>query len=113
MNDKSDLDASGQEVPPRPSITTLGIHWREADRYHQPYRRRAADDDGSLSVCHLILHTYPMNDAESDGQQYDVVIQTTSIGMSPDIEDSPIALIRLKQGSMFSDIIYNPLETSS
>jgi shikimate dehydrogenase len=50
--------------------------------------------------------------AENILHHYDVIIQTTSIGMFPYIEDSPIKVNRLKQGSIVSDIIYNPLETS-
>ncbi|KPL58656.1 shikimate dehydrogenase [Rossellomorea vietnamensis] len=50
--------------------------------------------------------------AENQLHHYDVIIQTTSIGMFPHIEDSPIKVNELKQGSIVTDIIYNPLETS-
>jgi shikimate dehydrogenase len=50
--------------------------------------------------------------AENELHDYDVIIQTTSIGMFPHIEDSPIKVNELKQGSIVSDIIYNPLETT-
>ncbi|OCA92484.1 shikimate dehydrogenase [Pseudobacillus wudalianchiensis] len=44
-------------------------------------------------------------------EEYDVIIQTTSIGMSPLIEASPISVEKIKAGTFVSDIIYNPLET--
>jgi shikimate dehydrogenase len=50
--------------------------------------------------------------AENALHHYDVIIQTTSIGMFPHIEDSPIKINELKQGTIVSDIIYNPLETA-
>ena len=50
-----------------------------------------------------------------DGQEalgsYDLIIQTTSIGMSPASDDSPISMAGLKQGAFVSDIVYNPLKT--
>jgi shikimate dehydrogenase len=52
-----------------------------------------------------------IKDAENQLQQYDIIIQTTNIGMSPFLEQTPISLVRLKPGSIVSDIIYNPLET--
>ncbi|MFK2824440.1 shikimate dehydrogenase [Bacillus sp. B190/17] len=42
---------------------------------------------------------------------YDIVIQTTSIGMTPLIEESPLSMANMKPGAFVSDIIYNPLET--
>lgn len=43
--------------------------------------------------------------------EYGLVIQTTSIGMSPNIDASPIQMSNLMDGTFVSDIIYNPLET--
>ncbi len=42
---------------------------------------------------------------------YDLIIQTTSIGMSPASEHSPISMAGLKPGAFVSDIVYNPLKT--
>ncbi|WP_078379623.1 shikimate dehydrogenase [Sutcliffiella halmapala] len=42
---------------------------------------------------------------------YDVIVQTTSVGMHPHIEDSPVQIATLKKNAIVSDIIYNPLET--
>ncbi len=51
---------------------------------------------------------------EEAGQQlaeYDIVIQTTMMGMYPNISEMPISLNNLKAQSLVCDIIYNPLET--
>jgi shikimate dehydrogenase len=50
-------------------------------------------------------------EAEENLQHYGVIIQTTSIGMSPHVQYSPLSTKNLKQGCIVSDIIYNPLET--
>jgi len=50
-------------------------------------------------------------DANRDLGLYDLIIQTTMIGMAPKISESPITLINLKKQAMVCDIIYNPLET--
>lgn len=50
-------------------------------------------------------------EAEETAQNYDVIIQTTSVGMEPDSGISPITLTALKQGAIASDIVYKPLET--
>jgi shikimate dehydrogenase len=42
----------------------------------------------------------------------DVVINTTSVGMSPNIDAVPIDATWLKTGSVASDLIYNPLTTA-
>ncbi|WP_373231779.1 shikimate dehydrogenase [Cohnella sp.] len=42
----------------------------------------------------------------------DVVINTTSVGMSPNIDAVPLDPSWLKPGSVASDLIYNPLKTA-
>jgi shikimate dehydrogenase len=42
---------------------------------------------------------------------YDLVIQTTLIGMSPKIDEQPVSLKYIRKQTFFCDIIYNPLET--
>jgi shikimate dehydrogenase len=43
--------------------------------------------------------------------KYDVIVQTTSVGMYPNIEESPIVIESLKKSAVVSDIIYNPFES--
>jgi shikimate dehydrogenase len=54
---------------------------------------------------------YGKKAAETILADYDVIIQTTSIGMSPHTDVTPLDLTNLKSGAFVSDIIYNPLET--
>jgi shikimate dehydrogenase len=52
-----------------------------------------------------------LDEAEAHLNEYDVVIQTTMIGMYPNILESPISLRNLKTKALVCDIVYNPLET--
>ncbi|MBM7584757.1 shikimate dehydrogenase [Bacillus pakistanensis] len=55
-------------------------------------------------VLNLSEGSLKMND-------YDIIIQTTSIGMYPYINESPISLEFLSKQVFISDIIYNPFNT--
>ncbi|RNF40992.1 shikimate dehydrogenase [Planococcus salinus] len=52
-----------------------------------------------------------MADAESSLADFNIIVQTTSVGLSKD-EALPLSLDRLKEGAVVADIIYNPLTTS-
>ncbi|MFC5466670.1 shikimate dehydrogenase [Lederbergia graminis] len=52
-----------------------------------------------------------LSDAEQNLQEYSLIIQTTSIGMYPNINDCIISLEKLNKNAMVSDIVYNPFET--
>ncbi|WP_066311891.1 shikimate dehydrogenase [Bacillus sp. FJAT-29814] len=54
---------------------------------------------------------YSLYEAESQLENYDLIIQTTMIGMAPKLAEQPLDLVNLKQQAMVCDIIYNPLET--
>lgn len=43
--------------------------------------------------------------------QTDILINTTSIGMSPNSDETPLEQSRIPEGIIVSDLIYNPLET--
>ncbi|MCA0753660.1 shikimate dehydrogenase [Paenibacillus sp. N4] len=45
-------------------------------------------------------------------RQADIVINTTSVGMYPNTEDTPIDGAWLQPGAVASDLIYNPLKTT-
>lgn len=47
-----------------------------------------------------------------DPRMVDIVIQTTSVGMHPDVHRIPLAKEWLQPHMIVSDIIYNPLETA-
>lgn len=50
-------------------------------------------------------------EAEQRMAEYDLIIQTTSIGMSPNSKDAPLNVANIKESAFVSDIIYNPLKT--
>lgn len=50
------------------------------------------------------------NDVEG-GAQFDVLMNTTSVGMHPDIDDTPVNSKLFKHGQVVFDAVYNPLET--
>ncbi|MFK9091382.1 shikimate dehydrogenase [Bacillus salipaludis] len=52
-----------------------------------------------------------LNEASKNIGDYDLIIQTTMIGMSPKIAEQPFNLDKLRKQSIVCDIIYNPLET--
>ncbi|WP_419956092.1 shikimate dehydrogenase [Neobacillus niacini] len=52
-----------------------------------------------------------LNEAEAQLNEYDVVIQTTMVGMYPKVSETPINLSYLTSGALVCDIVYNPLET--
>lgn len=49
--------------------------------------------------------------ATEEQGNYDIIIQTTTIGMHPHVEHTPLQMCSLKKGTIVSDIIYNPFET--
>lgn len=53
----------------------------------------------------------PLNQAEERLGNYDVIIHTTSIGMYPNVEETPISLTKAKKTAVVCDIVYNPIET--
>ncbi|KUP06056.1 shikimate dehydrogenase [Bacillus coahuilensis p1.1.43] len=56
-------------------------------------------------------HAMTIVQAESNLDQYDIVIQTTSVGMYPNVDVSPIKMNKIKEQAACIDIIYNPDET--
>nr|WP_042534397.1 shikimate dehydrogenase [Anoxybacillus ayderensis] len=54
---------------------------------------------------------YSLEEAEERLGEYDIIINTTSVGMYPHVDAMPISLQTLKKGTIVSDIIYNPLMT--
>ncbi|KON86968.1 shikimate dehydrogenase [Sporosarcina globispora] len=66
-----------------------------------------------INDCPFRVPARVLNRQEAEGnlETYDIIVQTTSIGMHPETDQSPLSLHKLKPGSFVSDIIYNPLET--
>jgi len=53
-----------------------------------------------------------IKEAEKTITQYDVIIQTTSVGMKPNETETIVSLQTLKENVIVSDIVYQPLYTS-
>lgn len=53
-----------------------------------------------------------IQEAESGLSEYDIIIQTTSIGMHPNMDEKPISLENASENTLVCDIIYNPLKTA-
>lgn len=49
--------------------------------------------------------------AHQDLGNYDLIVQTTKVGMSPKVSEQPVKLDKLSKHALVCDIIYNPLET--
>ncbi|WP_068674387.1 shikimate dehydrogenase [Oceanobacillus sp. Castelsardo] len=52
-----------------------------------------------------------LKEVESDLSKYDIIIQTTSVGMKPNIKNTIISLNSLKPDVIVSDIVYQPIKT--
>jgi shikimate dehydrogenase len=59
----------------------------------------------------VLSRAYSIHEAQQSLGNYDIIINTTSVGMYPNVEEMPLLLDNLKKGTIVSDIIYNPLET--
>ena len=57
------------------------------------------------------INVLPLEEAQLNLAKYDIVINTTSIGMSPRVDEVPISIDHIKQTAVLSDLIYNPIET--
>lgn len=66
------------------------------------------------SNCHRLksnINVCTLEEARQEIERYDIIINTTSIGMSPNTEEIPIEINNIKAGVILSDLIYNPLKT--
>ncbi|WP_130616619.1 shikimate dehydrogenase [Cohnella abietis] len=71
---------------------------------------KASELAASFSLAGKVT-SIPWSDLQEACKQADVVINTTSVGMSPNIEKVPLDPSWLRIGSVASDLIYNPLKT--
>jgi len=58
-----------------------------------------------------IVKIQTLADAEMSLQKYSIIIQTTSIGMHPNEGLVPLSPKNIKNGTVVSDLIYNPYKT--
>lgn len=57
------------------------------------------------------IATMSIQEAEVHLGNFDIIINTTSLGMSPNVEQIPISIENIKPTVVLSDLIYNPLKT--
>ncbi|WP_282032979.1 shikimate dehydrogenase [Metabacillus indicus] len=57
-------------------------------------------------------NVFSLHEAESLLSDYDVIIQTTAIGMHPNETEKPFAASSIRKGTIVSDIVYNPVKTA-
>lgn len=67
-----------------------------------------AYDVSTLQPC----HTMTLTEAEAALGSFHIVINTTSVGMHPHTDAVPINLAHMREGTILSDLIYNPLKTT-
>ncbi|MDO6655014.1 shikimate dehydrogenase [Anaerobacillus sp. 1_MG-2023] len=70
-----------------------------------------AEELSKLCQHYSVANAISLSEAETSLGQFDIVINTTSIGMSPHLDRMPISLEHIRSGTVVSDLIYNPLET--
>ncbi|WP_102026957.1 shikimate dehydrogenase [Salirhabdus sp. Marseille-P4669] len=59
----------------------------------------------------VVTSLFTLEQGEELANQYDLIIQTTNMGMTPNVNSRPISLNKLKDAVIISDIVYNPMET--
>lgn len=59
----------------------------------------------SSKVCSL-------EEAATSLSSYDLIIQTSTVGMKPNVDQTIIPLDHVKEGTIVSDIVYQPIETA-
>ncbi|MFC4388429.1 shikimate dehydrogenase [Gracilibacillus marinus] len=65
----------------------------------------------SLKESDTLTSVLSFKEAEENLSTYDLIIQTTSVGMKPNVQDQVIQLNNIKENAVVSDIVYQPIET--
>lgn len=70
-----------------------------------------AEDIAALGNGKVQTNIYALEEVEAVLDKYDLIIQTTSVGMKPNQNQSPLTIKQLKKDAVVSDIIYQPIKT--
>lgn len=65
----------------------------------------------TMNEGHILSDVLTLDEAESDLNKYDIIVQTTSVGMKPNINDSILTLKNINKDAIVSDIVYQPIKT--
>ncbi|WP_440895911.1 shikimate dehydrogenase [Amphibacillus sp. Q70] len=71
-----------------------------------------AKDLLALNQTQVRGNALSFKEAEENLFQFDLIIQTTSVGMTPEFDQQVIDLSQLKKGTVVSDIVYQPFWTA-
>lgn len=76
--------------------------------------RTVAKADQLISECSFPNKSRSLTliEAEQHLKEYDIIIQTTAVGLHPNVNEKPLSLQNAKQSAVVSDIIYNPIQTA-
>lgn len=72
----------------------------------------SATEIAKLKEEHTNTHVLSLNEATNRIHEYDIFIQTSSVGMNPNHEDIIVPLHGMKLSSIVSDIVYQPIDTA-
>lgn len=84
-------------------VTAVGIWNRSPERAYQLVSELGSLAQEGQELSYL--------GTETEFAAYDLVINTTSVGMAPAADATPIAISALKKGAAVCDIVYKPHET--
>ncbi|WP_018931523.1 shikimate dehydrogenase [Gracilibacillus lacisalsi] len=70
-----------------------------------------AKDLLSLRLGDVNSNVLSYQKAEEQLAKYDLIVQTTSVGMKPNVEDQVIQLDQINKDAVVSDIVYQPITT--
>jgi shikimate dehydrogenase len=79
-----------------------------ANRTYDKAKNLSEEINTKIKNCSQSLH---LNKIEDQIKKIDLIINTTSIGMSPDIDKIPLNTELLNKNTTVVDIIYNPVKT--
>ncbi|WP_077618880.1 shikimate dehydrogenase [Bacillus sinesaloumensis] len=89
------------------SLAAMGV--KKIDIVNRTVERATAIiDDCKFDVDSHALST---EEASIHLGKYQVIVNTTSVGMHPNVEDMPLSVENIASKAIVSDIIYNPFET--
>lgn len=72
---------------------------------------RSLDKAKQLIATDTNSEVITLGEAEEKVSQYDIIIQTSSVGMKPNNDKKIISVTKLKSNAIVSDIVYQPLLT--
>lgn len=78
---------------------------------HITIANRSTEKAEKLLDEHSLGNVLTLQEAEESLAEFDIIIQTTSVGMKPHPERKIVSLKNLNDGAIVSDIVYQPLLT--